>query len=211
MAAPAKIDHEKGILIRATNLKWNNEELQKDCKHLFNCPARLENDAKVAALSESKFAGDKYRVAVYITISTGIGIGVCVDGKLDSALLEAEAGLMMVQHGNKMVRWESIASGKAIVAKYGKRASELEDPAAWKHISHLLAKGMVSIIAIVQPDIILVGGGVGSHFEKFEQYLIANLKKYENPIVPTPLIRKAKHPEEAVVYGCYELARSINT
>lgn len=209
VAAPGKINHNYGVMVRATNLLWQNSELQQDCEALFKAPARLENDAKAAALSEAKIVGDKYETVVYMTISTGIGIGVCVDGKLDSALIDAEPGLMMIEHNDKMVRWETIASGKAIIAKYGKRASELEDPAAWKHISHLIAKGLVSVIAIVQPDIILVGGGVGGHFEKFEHYLLSELKKYENPLVPTPPIRKAKHPEEAVVYGCYELARSI--
>ena len=210
VAAPAKIEHKDGILLSASNLAWKNEPLGHDSERLFNCPVRVENDAKVAALSEAKLAGPKYQIVVYITISTGIGIGVCADGKLDSALLDAEAGLMMVESDDKMVHWQSVASGKAIVAKYGKRASELDDPAAWKNISRLIAKGLMSIIAIIQPDIILVGGGVGAHFEKFEHQLKAELKKYESPVVPIPLIRKAKHPEEAVVYGCYELARSIS-
>jgi glucokinase len=60
---------------------------------------------------------------------------------------------------------------------------------------------------MIQPDLIVIGGGVGTHFEKFEKPLLNELKKYENPLAPTPLIRKAVHPEEAVIYGCYELAK----
>ncbi len=211
VAAPGKIDHKQGLLIAGGNLKWHDIPLQADCEKVFQSPVVVENDAKTAAIAESKAAGSKFETVVYITISTGIGVGVCVNGKLDHALLDAEPGLMRVQNGHEMATWESIASGKAIVAKYGKRASELNNTDAWQHIAHNIAKGLLAVIAIVQPDLIVVGGGVGSHFKKFETPLLAELKRYENPLAPTPPIKMANHPEEAVIYGCYELAKDRTT
>lgn len=211
VAVPEKIDHENGMLIDGGNLHWRNIYIQNDFEKLFNAPVRVENDAKTAALAEALAAGPDYETVVYITISTGIGVGVCTNGTLDQTMLDSELGQMRIEHGDELVPWETIASGKAIVAKYGKRANELDDPAAWQQISHNIAKGLLTLITIVEPDLIVFGGGVGSHFAKFEEPLLAELKKYENPLAPTPPIKMASHPEEAVVYGCYELAKSIRS
>lgn len=209
VAAPGKVDHLQGSLKGAGNLSWHNEPLQSDFERLFHAPVTLENDAKTAALAEARAAGQNYHTVVYITISTGVGIGVCEDGKLDKSLEDAEIGWMTVEHQGQAVAWEKIASGSAIVKKYGKRASELDDPQAWEDISRNIAKGLIAVIAIVQPDLIVFGGGVGNHLEKFQKPLLAHLKKYENPMVPIPPIKKSAHPEEAVAYGCYELAKDL--
>ena len=211
VAAPGRIDHLQGYFIAGGNIKWKNVPLQSDFEKLFHAPVRLENDAKAAALSEARAAGPKFETVVYITISTGIGLGVCTNGVLDHTLLDAEPGRMNIDFNGEMKPWETVASGKAIVRQYGKQAGELSDPQAWQAISHNIVKGLLTIIAMVQPDLIVFGGGVGSHFSKFEKPLLAELKKYENPLALTPPIRMAKHPEEAVIYGCYELAKDFSS
>ncbi len=209
VAAPGKIDHKQGRIIAAGNLTWRNEPLQRDIEKLFHAPVILENDAKAAAVAEARYAGQSYETVVYITISTGVGVGVCENGKLVPALDNAEIGWMNVEHEGKLVPWEKIASGSAIVAKYGKRASELDDDTAWDSISRNIAKGLIAVIAVVQPDLIVFGGGVGNHLEKFEKPLLKYLKGYENPMVTIPHIKKSSHPEEAVAYGCLELAKDF--
>ena len=114
---------------------------------------------------------------------------------------------MLFERDGELVTWESFASGKAIVKRFGKMASEINDPATWQIISRDLVMGIIDIIANIQPDIVIIGGGVGSHFAKFEKFLKAELKKYESPMVPIPPVVAAKHPEEAVIYGCYELMK----
>lgn len=209
-AAPGQINHAKGWLLNAGNLGWHNEHLQADLEKIFMAPAVVENDAKTATVAEAKVRAGKYKKVVYVTVSTGINIGVCDAGVLDRTLDEAEAGWMTIEHRGKSLPWEKFVSGKAIVARYGKKASELENVQAWDEIAHLLAKGLISIIAIVQPDVIVFGGGVGNYLEKFKQPLHKYLKQYETPMVKIPPIEKSKHPEEAVVYGCYEIARTTH-
>jgi predicted NBD/HSP70 family sugar kinase len=207
VAAPGKINHKQGLLVAAGNLSWKNIPIQADFEKIFHAPIALENDAKAATVAEAIAAGPKYPKVVYITISTGVGIGVCENGKLIPELLDAEPGWMSVEHKGEMVPWEKISSGKALVAATNMRASELEDPIAWDTHARNISKGLIAIIAIIQPDLIVVGGGVGNHLQKFEAPLLKYLKQYENPLVPIPPIRKATHPEEAVIYGCYELAK----
>lgn len=209
VAAPGKINHEIGSLIAGGNLAWKNVPLHADLEKIFTAPVLVENDAKAAAISEARLAGSKYPKVVYITVSTGIGVGVCVNGNIDEALHDSEIGRMGIEYKGNIVPWESVASGSALVKMYGKRASEQTDPEVWREMARNLAKGMVAIIAMIQPDLILIGGGAGNYLERFYDPLVAELKKYENPIAPTPPIRKAVHPEEAVVYGCYEIAKEL--
>lgn len=203
-AAPGEIDRETGTVIRFGNLPWKNVHIKKELERIFtHTKIYVENDAKLAGLSEA-LEHKNYRKVLYLTISTGIGDGIIIDGKIDPDFADSEPGQMMLEFEGVMYKWEDLASGRALFAKYGKKASEITDPKIWQHFSKALARGMNEIIAVVQPEIIILGGGVGAHYEKFSEYLEIELKKLENDMVQTPRIVKAKHAEEAVVYGCYQ-------
>lgn len=207
VAAPGKINHPKGTVEAFGNLKWTNTPLVASIKNIVSCDVLIENDAKLAGLSEARLLNPLPHKVLYVTISTGIGGALIVDGKLNQDLLDAEIGWMLHERGGKMVPWESFASGRAIVERFHKRASELHDPHVWKLISHDIALGLIDVAAVVQPDIVIIGGGVGSHFEKFKQPLRDELKKYESPLVKAPALIGAKKPEEAVLFGCYQLMK----
>ena len=115
---------------------------------------------------------------------------------------------MRIEHDGQRERWETFASGKAIFERYGKHASEIHDIKTWKEIAHGLASGIIELIAVIQPDVIVLGGSVGAYFERYAHYLREELEAYSTPLTPTPVIREAKRPSEAVVVGCYELAKA---
>jgi predicted NBD/HSP70 family sugar kinase len=207
VAAPGRID-DNGVVLGFGNLGWRNVPIKKDVHEILGCPVLIENDAKLAALSEARELGrGTYNKVLYITISTGIGGGVIIDDIIDPDFDKTEIGQILLEHNGELQKWEAFASGSAIVRRFHKLASEISDPAVWNIISRDIAVGLIDTIAIIQPDIIVVGGGVGSHFEKFGPELKRVLKSYESPLVPVPPIVKAKRPEEAVVYGCLELMR----
>lgn len=207
VAAPGKVDREQGLGIAFGNLPWQNVPLVADIKALVNCDVYLENDVKLAGLSEARLLDPPKRKVVYLTVSTGISDGVIVDQKIDPNLQDSEAGHMLFERDGQLVTWESFASGKAIVKRFGKMASEIDDPGTWQVISRDLTMGIIDIIANIQPDIVIIGGGVGSHFAKFEKFLVRELKKYESPMVPIPPVVAAQNPEEAVIYGCYQMIK----
>jgi predicted NBD/HSP70 family sugar kinase len=206
IAVPGLLNREHGLAISLGNLPWENEHVQADCEKIFKAPVVIENDAKLAALSEAMLHKDAETV-LYVTVSTGIGIGVVHNQHLDPALLNSEAGHMMVPHRGKLKKWESFASGKAIYEHFGKKAKDITAEGDWKLIARNLAVGLFETIAIVQPNLIIVGGSVGTHFAHYGKYLVQELKKYEVPVVSIPPIIQAQRPEEAVVYGCYDLAK----
>ncbi len=208
VAAPGKIDRDNGIGIAFGNLPWQNAPIREAVQSVVKANVLIENDAKLAALSEARLLDPPRKKVTYLTVSTGIGGGTVIDNVLDPDLEDAEVGHMVFERDGQLVTWESFASGKAIVKRFGKLASEIDDPEIWKIISRDLAMGIIDVAANIYPDVIIIGGGVGSHFHKYGKFLNAELKKFGNdPMVKIPEVVGAKHPEEAVIYGCYELIK----
>lgn len=204
VAVPGLLDRKAGTVKVLGNLPWVDKPIASDISDLFeHADVLIENDANLAGLSEANELSDKQQKVLYFTFSTGIGTGFVENGVLEPSLLDAEGGQVLINGAP----WETIASGKAIVAKYGKRASEIEDPAIWGEIAHNMALGIIDNVAIFQPKTVIIGGGVGSHFDKFGTMLQQYVSQQSSKMVSVPTIVKAKRPEEAVIYGCIILAK----
>ena len=208
VGVPGILDRKRGIAIAFGNLDWRNKPIEADIEAIVKAPVLIENDAKLAGLSEAKLLTNDFEKVLYVTISTGIGVGLITNGVINADLSDAGGKTMLLEHDGKLQPWEDFASGKAIVKRFGKQASEIDDPDSWKIITQNIAVGLLGLIALLQPDVVIIGGGVGTHFDKFGQELAQTLKKYETPMMPIPPLKKASRPEEAVLYGCFELARN---
>lgn len=209
VAMPGRIDRKHGIGLAFGNLPWESVHLQSDAEKILKCPVRLENDAKLAALSEALLLLPTYKKTLYVTISTGIGAGLIVNGKIDPNFADMEAGQMLLEHEGRLRDWEDFGSGRAFQAKFGKRVSDVDDDdsSAWYWLARNIAVGLIDLMATLTPEVIVLGGGVGAHLEKFKDRLDEQLKIYENPMFPIPPIVKAQRAEDAVIYGCYVLAK----
>jgi glucokinase len=207
VAVPGLLDRQHGRVIALGNLPWRNENIDADIEKIVHCPVKIENDAKLAGLSEAMIVKDEFKRVLYLTFSTGIGVALINDGVIDTKVGDMGGDGMLMEHHEKILPWEDFASGKAIVEKYGKRASEIDDPEIWRAIVKDMAIGIIDLIAVLQPEVIIIGGGVGANFIKFGDLLTERLKTYETPMMSIPPLRPAVRPEEAVVYGCYEIAR----
>lgn len=208
VGAPGRIDRARGVAVAFGNLGWKNTPLQKDVRIIAKCPVVIENDANLAGLSEAMLRKHHEKV-LYVTISTGIGTGFIINQRIEPDLADSEGGQMLLQHHGKLEPWEDFASGRAIVRRFGKPASQINDAATWHIIAHDIALGLIDLIALMQPDAIVLGGGVSAHYDKFKDFLAAELRSYENPLFKLPVIEEAQRPEQAVVYGSYDLARSV--
>ncbi len=208
-AIPGRLDRKHGVVLALGNLPWTNLPIQADLEKIFHAPVHIENDAKLAALSEALALKPHVHKALYLTISTGIGAGLIVGGSIPHDFEDMEAGQMLLEYQGELRKWEEFASGHAFQAKFGTRVGETPDDntAAWYWLGRNIAIGLVSLLATLGPDIVIFGGGAGAHLEKFQSRLEEALKIYENPLFSIPPIVKAQHPEEAVIYGCYEFAK----
>jgi glucokinase len=210
VAAPGRLDRKHGRVIRFGNLAWKNVPLQADVERILKCPVVIENDANLAGLSEAQLHPEAETV-LYFTISTGIGTGFVHKRRLGPAMLDMEGGNIQLEHKGKLAKWESFASGKAIYEHFGKKVADIpsDDKTAWEYIVRNLVSGLLANVTITQPDLVIIGGGVGSYFDRYAALLRKELEKHALPVVKIPKLVQAQRPEEAVIYGCYDIAKQV--
>lgn len=131
MGVPGAVDHSKGKIYFLTNLPgWNDFPIKDFFQSKYNIPVTLNNDANAAALAEHIFgSGVGVKHMIYLTVSTGIGGGLIVNGCLLNGAwgTAGEIGHMVLDVdgdecncGNKGC-WETISSGSAIAKRIIKR------------------------------------------------------------------------------------------
>lgn len=202
IAAPGLIAKD-GTIIRCGRLDWENFELRKQLAQIYECPIFIDNDANLAGLSEANELNPVPLLCLYLTISTGIGSGIIVNGQLEPALANSEAGHMVLQTSNGLRNWQDYASGKAIKDYFKHQAVDIHNANDWKEIVDNLAQGLLALIPALQPNVIILGGSVGDHFQRFSPQLNEVLRNRLPDYIDLPEIKEAVHPNEAVLYGCY--------
>jgi len=198
---------KNGVAVWCNNLGWKNFNAADTLKGVLgDAPILIENDANLAGLAETRVLDPLPESSLYVTISTGIGTGVITGGHIDPGLRLSEGGRMLVEFDGAVREWESFASGKAIYATYRRYARDITSKRTWEHIADRVSRGFLAVIPMIQPDVVIVGGSIGTYFEKFGPTLEGILKEKLPSHIPCPAFRKAAHPEQAVLYGCYYYA-----
>ncbi len=133
IGSPGTCDSEKGIVARAYNLGWFNVPICEMLRERFGIPARLSNDANCAALAETVAgAAIGCKNMVLITLGTGVGGGIIIDGKIYAGMRSAGAELghtLLVLDGEQCSCgrrgcWETYASATALIRQAEKAAAE---------------------------------------------------------------------------------------
>lgn len=201
---------KNGIAVWCNNLHWKNFNVADELSGILGgAPLFVENDANLAGLAETRQRTTLPTSSLYVTISTGIGSGVITNGKIDPGLRYSEAGRALVEFDGVVREWETFASGKAIYTTYGKYARDIKSKRTWNKIADRISRGFLAVIPIIQPDLIIIGGSIGTYFSQYEAQLKGILKEKLPPHIPLPKLVHAKHPEQAVIYGCYYYALDV--
>ena len=159
-----------GLLISESKKGWKGTNIFTEFKSNFEVMVNIDTDVNASAIGEYNYgAGKGCPTLVYVTIGTGIGGGVLLNGKPHTGNFHLEMGHIQVPNPDNFQGicrihgdcWEGIASGPSIEARWGVPSSEIpESHEAWKKEAELLASGILSIIANHSPDRIILGGGV---------------------------------------------------
>lgn len=206
IAAPGII--QNGTVLWAKNLGWENFDLKLELARIFpQIPILLENDANLAGLYEAQ--NFRARNVLYLTFSTGVGSGFTTNGELNFGLLQSEVGQIPVNFNGEITTWEEVASARAIVELYGKFVSEIsaDETEKWQAIAERISLGILTVIPIFQPDFIVFGGSLGAQFTNYQAKLEAIIAQNLPTHIKKPQLVLAKEPKNAVIYGCFELAR----
>lgn len=237
-------------VVFAPNLAWRDEPVRERLESLTGLPVTVENDANAAAWGEHRFgAGRGTDDLVLITLGTGVGGGIVLDGRLVRGAhgFGAEVGhLRVVPQGHRCGCgnrgcWEMYASGtalvreaRALVAQGGAHAAALTqlcggdpdaltgvmvtaaarggDPAATEvldGIGRWTGEGLASLAAVLDPGLIIVGGGVSQAGDlvlapardAFARHLTGRGHR------PTPPVVAAGLGNDAGMVGVADLAR----
>jgi fructokinase len=168
---PASPDH--GRIVNTPKPGWSGADVLGIIAGDLAVPVALDTDVAGAALAEGRWgAAVGCPVHVYLTIGTGIGGGIVIDGRPFRGAFHPEMGHVPVRripgdtfggicpiHGDCL---EGLASGPAIAARTGQSAEAL-DPAdpIWEQVANEIAGLAASLILTIAPHRVVLGGGVG--------------------------------------------------
>lgn len=131
VGSPGACDGKQGVVLRSYSLNWHNVPLAQMLNSHFHIPVRVENDANCAALAETRIGAAAGREnVVMVTLGTGVGSGIILDGKIYSGLngAGAEMGHMMLCYGGELCScgrrgcWDAYASATALIRQAGRAA-----------------------------------------------------------------------------------------
>lgn len=140
IGCPGMINSKKGTCDDATNLGWHNVDLKRAFEDRFHVSAFVENDANAALLGEATFGvGKEYRHMVFLTLGTGVGSGLFLNGKIYSGNegKGAELGHMSIDfHGRQCACGrkgclECYASATALTADAKLAMAEHKESLLW--------------------------------------------------------------------------------
>ena len=216
--------HTYGYITTTPKLAWANYDIAGAFRAALGVPVGFDTDVNASALGEASWGVSKgLSNSIYITIGTGVGVGVICNGRLLHGMLHPEAGHLLLRrhpedtyeggcpyHGSCL---EGLASGPAIEARWGKKAVDLADnPKVWELEAYYVGQALVDYILTLSPEKIILGGGV-MHQEQVLPLIHEEVKRQLNGYLKT---RELEHLEDYIVLpglhdnqgimGCLKLA-----
>jgi glucokinase len=254
ISSPGPLDPHSGVVLHTPNLPcWIDFPLRREVEQRYGLPVRLDNDANAAGLAEATWgAGAGHNSVFYVTIGTGVGTAIILDGRVlyGRTGTAAEGGHMTIDFRapircgcGKHGCLESMASGPAmalraremvtgdgasgaamlalsdgkidrITAEIVVNAARSGDPLAQKVVREtvdLLTIWLGNVVDLLEPEVIVIGGGVGSRIPEWYEGIRKNLPKWsintranEIPMLPPKYGEDAGIAGSAALWLCEE-------
>jgi fructokinase len=198
---------------------WANTDVAPRLGALLETRVAFDTDVNAAAVGEQlRGAAVGLETFAYITVGTGIGAGIVVDGRVHHGLAHPEFGHMRIPHLNDDPFpgscpfhgdcLEGLASGESMRQRWSRPAEEIDDDAAWQLEARYLAAGIVNLICTLSPQRVIVGGGVLK-----QPVLLPLIRTHVDELlagyVAAPEIVEPACGRDAGVLGALELARRL--
>ncbi|MBD7963149.1 ROK family protein [Fictibacillus norfolkensis] len=232
VGVPGIVDVKSGVVLKAPSLKWDNYPLRKKLQELLQVPVYIGNDVNTGLLGEVE-AGSLQHVqhAIYMMIGTSIGVGLLLNGEVYEGhqFSVGEAGYMItdksvLREGFQPARsgygfLSSKAGGFGMAHEYEKKTGK---PVSAKELFYLVNEGygaainivdeavdhitsaLINMTTILNPEVILLGGGVGRELSPYFEKIEGNLEKY---VPHKPKLRISSMQNRSVLYGAFSLCR----
>lgn len=221
----------KPIYLKKFSNTFQKINLKTTFEKKYKAEVFIDNDATLFTYAEHKIGqAQKYNNIIGLTLGTGIGGGIIIDGKIYNGKgFASEFGHMILEEEsdvkcscNKFGHFESLASGTAMINLYKKLTGlkkdtfEIEKLANQKDndaieviniMSKYLATGIVNIIHSLNPDAIVIGGGLVRVKLLWNQTIKEIKQKLIHKELEKTKIIKSQMEDDAVLYGAYFLTK----
>lgn len=231
IGVPGTVDRKNGIVRYSNNIKWENVELVREMGKYLPLPTRIANDADCAALGEVVAgAGKECQDVIMITLGTGVGGGIILDGNIyeGKGIGGSELGhMVIVENGEPCTCGrrgclEAYASATALVREAKKSTGYILTPQEIfagsgrgdRKLQEVvdtyirrLGIGIVNIVNIFRPQLVLIGGGISGQGETITRPLneIVRANCFGGDKGQIPVIETATLGNEAGMIGAASL------
>ncbi len=153
---PAQIHKERGVYDANNRPLWEGRHMDRELAEVLQMPVRIENDCAVIGLGErEEGAGKGSSRMAYVTVSTGVGAALIVDGDI-----VAPDGFFFGHTRVHNTELELLVSGTAIKKKFGIEPKDLDSLEERNALAEILAEGLVTLVETWSPDTIVLGGSM---------------------------------------------------
>lgn len=217
------VDTEKGVITYAAPLipDYTGTEYKKILENKFRLPCEVENDVNCAGLAEyHSGASAGSRIAVMLTVGTGIGGSIVIDGEIFRGFSGSacEVGYMNMQGGD----FQTLGAASSLTKKVADWKKEPRERWNGYHIfeaakqgddlciraidemSDTLGQGIANICYVLNPEVVVLGGGIMAQEHFLKERIQASIAKYLLPeIVSHTRLAFAKHQNDAGMLGAF--------
>lgn len=190
-----------GYITTTPKEHWRQVDLRGRIRQAFDLPIAFDTDVNAAAFGERSWTPENRSLDpfAYMTVGTGIGVGVLVNGGPIHGLAHTEVGHIFIPHDREKDPFpgvcpfhgdclEGLASGPAMNQRWGQRAETLPDEhPAWELEADYLAFALVNLIATCSPQRIVLGGGVAEH-PGLHEAVRRKVRAHNNGYIQSPTI-----------------------
>ena len=226
VAVPGLVDEETGVALTSVNLEWKNVPLRRLLEERLGVPAVIGHDVRTASIAEGLLGAARgSENYLFVTLGTGVGAAVVLGGSPYMGVHGAagEFGHMVVQPGGppcgcgRQGCIETLASASAVVRRYRAMtrapadittrdvaaqviAGDAAAQRVWGEAIEALGIGIGNYVVLLDPERVVIGGGMADAGQMLFEPLIARLAK-EVPFQPVPPVLPASLGNDAGYLG----------
>jgi len=190
VGVPGVVNPDNGMIYDIQNLPaWKEVGLQRLLEKRFGVPVKLNNDANCFALGEHRFGvGRRYQNFVGLSIGTGLGMGIIINGQLYNGVLCGAGEIGMIPYKDDVI--EQYAGSFFFTKKYQQSAKEIHDLAlrrqpqalaAYEEFGQHLGEAIKIILLAYAPEAIVIGGSIGEAYAFFRDGMESSISGFVYP------------------------------